>query len=142
MAELDSLDLMRISRLLPFCAIFFGAFPCVGYAEALPSLGAATHIEVTDFNHRFLRRITSPQALAAITALIDAQRGWHGPSWEEPVGSLQLTFRSHSHRLAFLEDGPGWLLRSLREHPYYTRLSHADDDKLLRLLDVRREDLP
>jgi hypothetical protein len=131
---------VRISHLLAFCLI--GASPCVGYADRLPSLDAATHIEVADFNHRLLRRITSRRAVAAITALIDAQDGWHGPSWEEPVGSLQLTFHTRSHTLAFLEYGPGWLLRGLHERPYYTRLSHGDDAKLLRLLDVRREDLP
>jgi hypothetical protein len=134
---------MRTAHLASaFSAIFVSFVAPASHAERLPSLGAATRIEVTDLNKRFVRRITVSQSVTAIIALIDAQRGWHGPAWEKPIGSLTLTFHSQSRTLGFVEYSPGRLLRIFHERPYYTRLVRGDDEKLLQLLDVRKEDLP
>jgi hypothetical protein len=135
---------MRVSLLSSFlCALSFSALctACASRPVALPSLSGVTRVEVADYNHRLMRRIAAPHRVEEITALVDAQRDWHPPSWETPVGSLQLTFYSGSHSIAFADYGPGWLVRGFQEHPYYAALSRADDDHLLQLLGLRREDI-
>ena len=135
---------MRVTQLSGFlCALSFCALctACASRPVTLPSLPGATRVEVADYNQRLMRRITAPHRVQEIVALVDAQRDWHLPFLETPVGSLQLTFYSGSHSVAFADYGPGWLVRGFREHPYYAALARADDDHLLRLLGLRREDI-
>jgi hypothetical protein len=114
---------------------------CATAERTLPALPSATRVEVADYNMRLLKRITSSDRVAAIIALLDAQRDWQAPWLEKPIGSLQLRFYSGLHEVDFVDYGPGWLVRGFQNHPYYKAHSRADDDRLLRLLGIRREDV-
>jgi hypothetical protein len=133
------LFLVRPMRAVVAMSILLTA--CTTTERTLPALPAATRVEVADSNQRHMRRITAPDRVAAIIALVDAQRAWHRPFLEKPVGSLQISFYSGSREVEFLDYGPGWLVRQFRQPPYYTALSRPDDDHLLRLLGIRREDV-
>ncbi len=134
------LFLVRPMRVLVAICVFLVG--CGTTERTPPALPAATRIEVTDTAMRVLKRITSAQRVSAIVALIDAQHSWKPPMWADPpVGSFQIYLYSGSRRVEWVDYGPGWLMRGFPDHPYCTTLLPADNERLLRLLGLRREDI-
>lgn len=132
------LILVRPMRLLAAICILLGG--CATTERILPALPVATRVDVADYNSRLMKRIATPARVSAIIELVDAQHSWHPPSSETPVGSFHVTLYSGSRSVEFLDYGPGWLVRGFQQRPHYTSLSRSDDDRLLRLLGLRRTD--